>query len=119
MLISAKPFCQSVGKSKLQESRKKRSCIKKKAKYSSFIKIEALDKIKIKTAGFHNHFVQKYRIDLDKASSKNSSQKEINPAHKFAKLESKTNRKVYECKTYNKTIINLVHRNKVPEAIEK
>lgn len=104
---------------KTPKKSKKEISYKKKAKYSSSIKIEALDKIKIKTAGFHNHFLQKHRIDLDRASSKNSFQRQIKPVYEFAKLESKTNSKVYECKTYNKTIINLVHRNKVPKAIDK
>lgn len=58
--------------------------------------------------------------NLDKISSKNYLKNNlIKPIHKFIKLNTKTNSKIQELKTYNKVINNFIYKNKWHKAIDK
>lgn len=62
----------------------------------------------------------KPKIDLSKILSKKYLGNELaRPMYKFVKLFTITNCKVYKRKTYNKTINDLIYRNKWHKAINK
>lgn len=59
------------------------------------------------------------RTNLDKILDENSLEdKLVRLKYKFAKLVFETSNKVYKFKTYNKTINNLINRNRWYKAID-
>lgn len=79
----------------------------------NFIEVESLVKSAIKTKDPHNQLVQKPKTNLGWTLGKNPFVKKIvRPVYEFAKLMTEINSKMREFKTYNKSINNLIHRNK-------
>lgn len=114
MPLLAKPFCQSASKSKLQGKLRKRPCIKNKAKYSGSIETTTLNESGIRTENLHNHLVQRSKI-----LGKNSLERLVRLAYEFAKSVTKISSKICEFKTYDKTVNNLVYRNRWQKAIDE
>lgn len=62
----------------------------------------------------------KQKTDLDRISGENLLENSvIRPTYKFAKLVPKTSSKVWEPKTYNEALNDLIHRNRWRKAIDE
>lgn len=68
----------------------------------------------------HFPYNLKLRTNLGEILSKNYLGNElVRPTYKFIKVFTITNCKVYKCKTYNKTINNLIYRNRWRKTINE
>lgn len=74
----------------------------------------------MKAEGFHNPpLIWRLRTDLGETSGKNPSNGLVKLEQELVKFVNEISNKVHELKTYNKSVNNLIGRNKWQKAINK